>query len=86
MIRFKIVSGSLELSKEGVKIFVVGKLSVACNVLSLYEVIPMVSLYNLNQGVTTVVFTGKLSDCEDSVGVPFTVDTFITFVETNLGT
>jgi len=45
----------------------------------------MVSLYNLNQGVTTVVFTGKLSDCEDSLGVPFTVDTFITFVETNLG-
>ena len=85
MITLQIVNGSLQVSNNGNIILVAPKNSCAIDVLSLYDAIPLVVIYNKYLGNSTNIFTQPLSNCEDSVNVPFTVNSFIVFAEDNLG-
>lgn len=85
MIKLEIVNGSLQISNEGSIILVAPKNSCAIDVLALYDETPFVVIYNKYLGNSTVIFTQPLLNCENSTGTPFTVNTFITFAETNLG-
>ena len=85
MINFTIVNSTLQLMSNTQKILVVPQLYVGVNSLSLYESVPKVSLYNLAQGTNLEIFESNLSNCADSNGIPFTVDTFLTFASSYFG-
>ena len=85
MITLQIVDGSLQVSNSGTIILVAPKNSCAIDVLSLYDAIPLVVIYNKYLGNSTVIFTQPLANCEDSTGTPFDVSTFIAFAEANFG-
>lgn len=85
MLEFEIIQGSLKVTNGALPILLIAKQDVCANVLALQYAIPRVELYNINLGASTVVLTQLLSDCADSTGTPFTVDSFTVFVENNLG-
>ena len=85
MITLQIVNGSLQISNNGNIILVAPKNSCAIDVLSLYDAIPLAVIYNKYLGTSTNIFTQPLANCENSVGTPFTVNSFIAFAEANLG-
>ena len=85
MIRLEIVDGSLQISTGGSIILVAPKDSCAIDVLSLYEATPRIFIYNKYLGTSTSIFNNPLSNCEDSTGTPFDVNSFIAFAEANLG-
>jgi hypothetical protein len=85
MIKLQIVDGSLQVSNNGTVILVAPKNSCAIDVLSLYDTIPLVVIYNKYLGTSTNIFTQPLANCVDSVNVPFSVNTFIDFAEANFG-
>jgi hypothetical protein len=85
MIRLQIVDGSLQISNGAIIILVAPKNSCAIDVLALYDTIPTILIYNKYLGNSTNIFTQPLANCEDSIGTPFTVDSFITFAEEFLG-
>jgi len=86
MLKFEIVNNSLKITNEALEvILLIAKKDVFAESRSLYLDVPVVNLYNLNGGFNEVVFQANLSQCEDSVGTPFTINSFITFVEDNLG-
>lgn len=85
MITFTIVNTTLQLQSATSKILVVPQLYVGVNSLSLYQDVPEVSLFNLAQGTNLTIFKDKLSECVDSNGTPFTVDTFLSFASSYFG-
>jgi hypothetical protein len=85
MITLQIVDGSLQVSNNGSIILVAPKNSCAIDVLSLYDAIPLAVIYNKYLGTSTNIFTQPLANCQNSVGTPFTVNSFIAFAEANLG-
>jgi hypothetical protein len=85
MITLQIVDGSLQVSNNGSIILVAPKNSCAIDVLSLYDAIPLAVIYNKYLGTSTNIFTQPLANCENSVGTPFSVNSFIAFAEANLG-
>ena len=85
MIRLQIVDGSLQISNGAIIILVAPKNSCAIDVLALYDAIPSIVIYNKYLGNSTNIFTQPLANCEDSIGTPFTINSFITFAEENLG-
>ena len=85
MIKLQIVDGSLQVSSNGNIILVTPKNSCAIDVLSLYDAIPLVVIYNKYLGNSTVIFTQPLANCVDSADVPFDVTSFIAFAEANFG-
>ena len=85
MLQFSIVQGSLKITNGTSTILLIAKKDISVNTLSLQGAIPRVELYNIQLGYTGVVFLHPLSDCEDSLGVPFTVNSFIAFAENNFG-
>ena len=84
MIKLQIVDGSLQVSNNGTVILVAPKNSCAIDVLSLYDAIPLVVIYNKYLGTSTNIFTQPLANCEDSTNTPFDVNSFILFAEANL--
>ena len=85
MLTFEIVEGSLRISNVTSVILLISKQFVYVNTLSLQNAEPRVEIYNVNLGTNAVVFAQPLSQCLDSAGNPFTVDSFILFAEVNLG-
>lgn len=85
MLKFEIISGSLKITDGANTLLLIAKKDVSTNILNLYLSVPIIELYNLNQGANFIVFSQPLSRCEDSLGVPFTVNSFIVFAEENLG-
>jgi hypothetical protein len=85
MNKLEIVDGSLQVLNNGSIILVAPKNLCAIDVLSLYDAIPLVVIYNKYLGTSTNIFTQPLANCENSVGTPFTVNSFIAFAEANLG-
>lgn len=85
MITFKIIQGSLKLSSGGTVILLIPKKDISIKALSLEENPQKVEIYNLNQGYNFVVFSKPLSQCFDTLSVPFTKSTFISFAEDNFG-
>jgi len=85
MNKLEIVSGSLQISNNGIVILVIPKDVCAINTLSLIETIPFISIFNKYLGTSTVVFSQPLANCEDSSSTPFTVNSFTAFAEVNLG-
>ena len=85
MVQFQIVVNTLKITDGINTIFSISKKDVYYVQTSLNEDIPKISLYNLNIGVFSVVFTDFLSNCLDPNGNPFTVNSFTDFAENNLG-
>ena len=85
MLQFQIVVNTLKVSNESTTVFSISKKDVYYIQTSLNEDVPKISLYNLNVGVFAVVFQAPLSECSDPNGDPFTVNSFTTFAEDNLG-
>jgi hypothetical protein len=85
MIKLQIIDGSLQASNNESIILVAPKNLCAIDVLSLYDAIPIVVIYNKYLGNTTNIFTQPLANCEDSNGIPFNVNSFIKFSEENFG-
>jgi hypothetical protein len=85
MIRLQIIDGSLQISNGAIIILVAPKNLCAIDVLALYDTIPTILIYNKYLGNSTNIFTQPLANCEDSIGTPFTVNSFITFAEEFLG-
>ena len=85
MLQFQTVGNTLKVSNESATVFSISKKDVYYIQSSLNEDVPKISLYNLNVGVFAVVFQALLSDCSDPNGDPFTVNSFTTFAEDNLG-
>jgi hypothetical protein len=85
MITLEIVDGSLQILNGAIVILVAPKNSCAIDVLALYDAIPTIVIYNKYLGNSTNIFTQPLANCEDSTGTPFTINSFITFAEENLG-
>jgi hypothetical protein len=85
MLQFEIAVNTLKVSDGSNTIFSISKKDVYYIQTSLNEAIPIVKLYNVNVGIFSVVFSALLSDCSDPNGDPFTVNSFTTFAEDNLG-
>jgi hypothetical protein len=85
MLEFQIVINTLKITDGSETVFSISKKDVYYIQTSLNEDIPKISLYNVNVGVFAVVFQALLSDCLDSNGNPFTVNSFTDFAEINLG-
>jgi len=85
MLTFEIVEGSLRISNGASVILLISKQFVYVNTLSLQNAEPKVEIYNINLGTNAVVIVQPLSNCLDSRGTPFTVESFILFAEVNLG-
>jgi hypothetical protein len=85
MLQFQIVVNTLKISNETTTVFSISKKDVYYIQTSLNEDVPKISLYNLNVGVFAIVFQAPLSECSDPNGDPFTVNSFTTFAEDNLG-
>ena len=86
MIKFTIVNESLQISRGTTNVLFMPTLYIGLDSLSLYEDEPRVLLFNIAQSPSFVVFEGLLSDCTDANGVPFTLNSFFTFVATYFGT
>lgn len=85
MNKLEIVSGSLQISKEGIVILVIPKDTCSINTLALSEAIPSVFIFNKYLANFTPVFNQPLSTCINASNVVFTKNTFIAFAEANLG-
>ena len=85
MLQFEIVQGSLKVTNGTSTILLLAKKDIAISALSLQEAVPVAELYNVQLGYNAVVFKQPLSDCEDNLGNPFTVNSFIAFAENNFG-
>jgi hypothetical protein len=85
MIRLQIIDGSLQISNGAIIILVAPKNLCAIDVLALYDAIPTILIYNKYLGNSTNIFSQPLANCENSVGTPFTINSFIAFAEENLG-
>jgi hypothetical protein len=85
MVQFLIVNESLKIIDDTKTVVFIAKKDVFAISQSLYQAVPIADLYNLNLGYLGLVFTRKLSECLDPSGNVFTVNSFITFVETYLG-
>jgi hypothetical protein len=85
MLQFQIVVNTLKITDGSNTVFSISKKDVYYIQTSLNENVQIISLYNLNVGVFAVVFKELLSDCLDPNGNPFTVNSFTTFAENNLG-
>jgi hypothetical protein len=85
MIQFTIVNATLQIQSGASKILVVPQLYVGVNSLSLYQTEPIVSLFNLAQGTNLTIFEAKLSECTDSNGSAFTVNSFLSFASLYFG-
>jgi len=85
MVQFLIVNESLKIIDDTKTVVFIAKKDVFAISQSLYQAVPTADLYNLNLGYLGLVFTRKLSECLDPNGNVFTVNSFITFVETYLG-
>ena len=85
MLQFQIVVNTLKITDGSNTVFSISKKDVYYIQTSLNEDVQKVSLYNLNVGIFAVVFKALLSDCLDPDGNPFTVNSFTTFAENNLG-
>ena len=85
MVQFTIVNESLKIIDDTKTVVFIAKKDVFAISQSLYGTVPIADLYNLNLGYLGLVFTRKLSECLDPNGNVFTVNSFITFVETYLG-
>jgi hypothetical protein len=85
MLQFQIVVNTLKITDGSNTVFSISKKDVYYIQTSLNEDVQIISLYNLNVGVFAVVFKALLSDCLDPNGNPFTVNSFTTFAENNLG-
>ena len=85
MIRLQIIDGSLQISNGVIVILVAPKNLCAIDVLALYDTVPTIVIYNKYLGNSTNIFVQPLANCEDSIGTPFTIDSFITFAEEFLG-
>jgi hypothetical protein len=85
MFKFEIASGSLKISKDGKVALLYPKDSCAVNTLKLLADVPVVEIFNKYLANNTTVFQEPLSSCVNAIGVNFTVNTFIAFVEANLG-
>lgn len=86
MAKFTIVNSSLQISVGATNILYTPTLYIGVESLRLYNQVPEVVLYNTAQGTNLPIFEGKLSDCTDSAGTPFTLATFLTFASTYFGT
>ncbi|MEI7509977.1 MAG: hypothetical protein WCJ62_10995 [Flavobacterium sp.] len=85
MNKFEIVVGSLQITLNGVIIFVTPKNICAIDVLALSETIPTALIFNKYLSNFTTIFNQPLSNCVDSTNTVFTPTTFIAFAEANLG-
>ena len=85
MVQFTIVNESLKIVDDTKTVVFIAKKDVFAISQSLYQAVPTADIYNLNLGYLGLVFTRKLSECLDPNGNVFTVNSFITFVETYLG-
>jgi hypothetical protein len=85
MLQFQIVVNTLKITDGSNTVFSISKKDVYYIQTSLNEDVQIISLYNLNVGVFAVVFKALLLDCLDPNGNPFTVNSFTTFAENNLG-
>jgi hypothetical protein len=85
MLQFSIVQESLKITNGTSTILLIAKKDISINALSLQGATPRAELYNIQLGYTGVVFLHPLSDCEDDLGNPFTVNSFIAFAENNFG-
>jgi hypothetical protein len=85
MLKLQIVDQSLQISDGANIILVAPKEYCAINVLSLYQDIPYIEIFNKYLANNTNVFVQPLSLCIDSTNTPFTVNSFIAFAEANLG-
>jgi hypothetical protein len=86
MAKFTIVNSTLQISVGATDVLYLPTLYIGVQSISLYETTPRIVLFNTAQGNNLTVFEGKLSDCTDSVGTPFTLETFLTFASTYFGT
>jgi hypothetical protein len=85
MIKFTIVNESLQISRGTTIILLMPNLYIGADSLSLYENEPKIVLFNIAQSPSFIVFEGLLSDCTDSNGTPFTINSFLSFVASNFG-
>jgi hypothetical protein len=85
MIKLEIIDKSLQVSLNSIILLVTPKNLCAIDVLSLYDAIPLVVIYNKYLGNFTSIFSQPLSECTDGTGTPFTISSFIAFAEANLG-
>jgi hypothetical protein len=85
MFKFEIASGSLRISKDGKVVLLYPKDSCAVNSLKLLADVPVVEIFNKYLANNVTIFSEPLSSCVNAIGVNFTVNTFIAFVEANLG-
>jgi hypothetical protein len=85
MIKFTIVNESLQISRGTTIILLMPNLYIGADSLSLYENEPKIVLFNIAQSPSFLVFEGLLSDCTDSNGTPFTINSFLSFVASNFG-
>ena len=85
MITLQIIDESLQVSINADIILVAPKNLCAIDVLALYNTVPYISIYNKFLGNPTTIFYQPLSDCQDSTSTPFTISSFISFAEANLG-
>jgi len=85
MVQFTIVNESLKIVDDTKTVVFIAKKDVFAISQSLYQAVPTADIYNLNLGYLGLVFTRRLSECLDPSGNVFTVNSFITFVETYLG-
>lgn len=79
MIKLEILNGSLQISIDSSIILVTPSNLCAIDVLALYDSTPYIFIYNKFLGVSTSIFNQPLLSCEDALGVPFDVSSFILF-------
>ena len=85
MNKLEIISGSLQISKDGIVILVMPKDACAIDTLALSDTIPYVFIFNKYLANFTSIFNQPLSMCVDAGNTVFTKTTFISFAEANLG-
>lgn len=82
---FTIVEGSLKITYNNVVIVLIAKKDMAIISNKLYEKTPRAVLYNLQRGYNETIFNMPLSTCSTDGINPFTVESFLTFSQDNLG-
>lgn len=85
MNKLEIISGSLQISKDGIVMLVMPKDACAIDTLALQNTTPIASIFNKYLANFTPVFNQPLSQCVDATDTVFTQSTFIAFAEANLG-
>jgi hypothetical protein len=85
MIKLIISGSSLQITLNGEFLLVVPKEICAIDVLTLYNSVPKITIYNKYLATGTTIFVARLDSCIDENEEPFTVESFILFSENNLG-